>query len=79
MSAWLQVIYVRQFLDELDNKVIPRDYPDVSSEVADKTIFGSLQFCELFTKLHINPLQGWIVESDREMVLLLGYMHRYAL
>ena len=51
--------------------MIPRDYPEVSSRVADKTIIGSLQFSELFTKLHIHPLQGWTVEPDREMVLFL--------
>ena len=56
----------------LDNVIIPRDYPEVSSRVADKTILGSLQFSELLAKLHIHPLQGWTVEPDKEMVLLFG-------
>ena len=75
----IEVIYVLQFLDVLDNVMIPRDYPEVSSRVADKTILGSIQFSELVAKLHIHPLQGWTVEPDREMVLVFGYMHSYVL
>ena len=63
-----------QFLDVLDNVIIPRDYPEVSSRVADKTSLGSLQFSELLAKLDVHPLQGWTVEPDKEMVLLFQCM-----
>ena len=57
-----------QFLDVLDNVVIPRDYPEVSSRVADRTTLGGLHFEEMFAILHIHPLPGWTVEADKEML-----------
>ena len=57
-----------QFLDTLDNVVIPRDYPEVSTRVADRTIVGSVHFIELFAKLCVHPTRRWIVEPDRDEV-----------
>ena len=57
-----------QFLDVLDNVVIPRDYPEVSTRVADRTSWGSRQFIELSATLCIHPTRRWIVEPDRDEV-----------
>ena len=51
--------------------VIPRDYPKVSTEVADRTTLGSLSFTELCAVLHINPLPGWCIEPDKKQVAAL--------
>ena len=48
--------------------IIPRDYPEVSSKVADRTILGSRQFNKFCATLHIDSLQGWLVEPDRKAV-----------
>ena len=48
--------------------MIPRDYPEVSSRVADRTTVGSLHFSEPYAVVHINPVPGWSVEPDKEMV-----------
>ncbi len=48
--------------------MIPRDYPEVSSKVADRTIQGSLTFVEKCARLTIQSVQGWSVESDKELV-----------
>ncbi len=53
----------------LDNVVIPRDYPEVSTKSVDKTIQGSLTFVETCATLTIHPVQGWSVEPDKELVL----------
>ncbi len=52
----------------LDNVVIPRDYPEVSTKSVDKTIQGSLTFVETCATLTIHPVQGWSVEHDQELV-----------
>ena len=46
----------------------PRDYPEVSSQVADRTTLGGLHFEKMFATLHIYPLPGWTVKADKEMV-----------
>ena len=56
--------------------MIPRDYPEVSTKVADRTTLGSLQFTELCAMLHINPLPGWCVEPDKNKVATL--VHGYS-
>ena len=57
-----------QFLDVLDNVVIPRDYPEVSTRAADKTILRLRHFKEPFATLQTHPLQGWSVYPDKKMV-----------
>ena len=57
-----------QFLETFDNMIIPRDYPEVSSKVADRTILGSLHFKKFCATLHIDSIQGWSVEPDRKTV-----------
>ena len=51
--------------------MIPRDYPEVSTKVADRTTLGSLRFTELCAKLHIKPVPGWCVEPDKNQVAML--------
>ena len=63
----MQLINV-QFLHVLDSVVIPRDYPEVSSRAADKTVLRSRHFKEPFATLHTPPLQGWSVCSDKKTV-----------
>ena len=57
-----------QFLDVLDNVVIPRDYPEVSTRVADRVVLRLRRFEEPFTALNILPLLGWTAQPDKEMV-----------
>ena len=51
--------------------MIPRDYPKVSTDVADRTTLGSLNFTELCAVLHIKPLPGWCVQPDKIQVAML--------
>ena len=60
-----------QFLNVLDNVVIPRDYPEVSTRVADRTIRFGLHFEDMFTALNIHPLMGWTVQPDKKEVYSL--------
>ena len=53
----------------MDEEVIPRDYPNVSREAADRTIQGSLTFVDMCATLNIPPVQGWSVEPDKELVI----------
>ncbi len=48
--------------------MIPRDYPNMSSEAADRTTQGSLTFVDMCATLNIHPVQGWSVEPDKELV-----------
>ncbi len=48
--------------------MIPRDYPEVSSKVVDKTVQGSLKFVEECATLTIQSVQGLSVEPDKEVV-----------
>ena len=57
-----------QFLDRLDNVVIPRDYPEVSTRVADRVVLRRRRLEEPFTALNIFPLLGWTAQPDKEMV-----------
>ncbi len=57
-----------QFLETLDKVIIPRDYPNVSREAADRTTLESLTFVDMFATLNIHPVQGWSVEPDKELV-----------
>ena len=57
-----------QFLEVLDNVVIPRDYPEVSTRVADKVVLRLRRFEEPFTALNVLPLLGWTAQPDKEMV-----------
>ena len=57
-----------QFLETLDTVLIPRDYPNVSREVADRTTQGSLMFVDMCATLNIHPVQGWSVEPDKKLV-----------
>ncbi len=57
-----------QYLETLDKVVIPRDYPNVSSEAADRTTQGSLTFVDMCATLNIHPVQGWSVEPDKKLV-----------
>ncbi len=57
-----------QFLKKLDNVIIPRDYPNVSREVADRTTQGPLTFVDMCATLNIHPVLGWSVEPDKELV-----------
>ena len=59
---------VLQFLETLDNVLIPRDYPEVSSKSIDKTILGSLTFIEMYATLNRPLVHGWSVEPDKETV-----------
>ena len=61
-----------QFLNVLDNVVIPRDYPEVSTRVADRTTLCGLHFEDVCTKLNIHPLMGWTVQPDKKKVYLLS-------
>ncbi len=58
-----------QFLETLDTVLIPRDYPNVSREVAiDRTTQGPLTFVDMCATLNIHPVQGWSVEPDKKLV-----------
>ena len=57
-----------QFLEILDNVVIPCDYPEVSTRVADRVVLRLRRFEQPFAVLNILPLLGWTVEPDKEMV-----------
>ena len=57
-----------QFLETLDKVLIPRDYPNVSRDAADRTTQGSLTFVDMCATLNIHPVQGWSVEPDKELV-----------
>ena len=57
-----------QFLETLDKVLIPRDYPNVSKEAADRTTQGSLTFVDMCATLNIHPVQGWSVEPDKKLV-----------
>ncbi len=57
-----------QFLETLDIVLIPRDYPNVSREAADRTTQGPLTFVDMCATLNIHPVQGWSVEPDKELV-----------
>ncbi len=48
--------------------MIPRDYPNVSRIVADRTTQGSLTFVDMCATLNIHPVQGWSVEPDKKLV-----------
>ena len=49
--------------------MIPRDYPEVSSKVVDKTVQGSLKFVEECATLTIQSVyEGWSIEPDKELV-----------
>ncbi len=48
--------------------MIPQDYPNVSREVADKTIQESRKFVEGNATLTIQSVQGWSIEPDKELV-----------
>ena len=57
-----------QFLETLDKVIIPRDYPNVSREVADRTTQESLTFVDMYATLNIHPVLGWSVEPDKKLV-----------
>ncbi|XP_064389780.1 uncharacterized protein LOC135337741 isoform X5 [Halichondria panicea] len=57
-----------KFLKKLDNVIIPRDYPNVSREVADRTTQESLTFVDMCATLNIHPVQGWSVEPDKKLI-----------
>ncbi|XP_064388689.1 uncharacterized protein LOC135336766 isoform X2 [Halichondria panicea] len=57
-----------KFLETLDNVLIPRDYPEVSSKSIDKTILGSLTFIEMYATLNRPLVHGWSVEPDKETI-----------
>ena len=57
-----------QFLEKLDKVIIPRDYPNVSREVADRTTQGPLTFVDMCATLNIHPVLGWSVEPDKKLV-----------
>ncbi|XP_064389764.1 uncharacterized protein LOC135337740 isoform X2 [Halichondria panicea] len=61
-----------KFLKKLDNVIIPRDYPNVSREVADRTTQGPLTFVDMCATLNIHPVLGWSVEPDKELILRSG-------
>ncbi len=48
--------------------MIPRDYPEVSSNSIDRTTQGSLMFFDMCATLNIHPVQGWSVEPDKKVV-----------
>ena len=53
----------------LDTVLIPRDYPEVSSKLIDRTTQGPLTFVDMCgATLNIHPVQGWSVEPDKESV-----------
>ena len=60
-----------QFLNVLDNVVIPHDYPEVSTRVADRTTLCGLHFEDEFTILNIQQLMGWTVQPDKKKVYSL--------
>ncbi|XP_064404111.1 uncharacterized protein LOC135349511 isoform X2 [Halichondria panicea] len=53
---------------KMDEVVIPRDYPNASRKVADRTTQGSLTFFDMCTTLNIHPVQGWYVEPDKKLI-----------
>ncbi|XP_064384971.1 uncharacterized protein LOC135333882 isoform X4 [Halichondria panicea] len=57
-----------KFLETLDKVIIPRDYPNVSREVADRTTQESLTFVDMCATLNIHPVQGWSVEPDKKLI-----------
>ena len=57
-----------QFLEELDTIVIPRDYPAISSEAVDRTIFEPLSLVELHARLTVVSAPGWRVDSNKKTV-----------
>ncbi len=59
---------ILQFLETLDKVMIPRDYPEVSSKLIDRTTQESLTFFDMCATLNIDPVQGWSVEPDKELV-----------
>ncbi|XP_064385076.1 uncharacterized protein LOC135333972 [Halichondria panicea] len=61
-----------KFLETLDTVLIPRDYPNVSREVADRTTQGPLTFVDMCATLNIPPVQGWSVEPDKKSILRSG-------
>ncbi len=52
----------------MDEKVIPREYPEVSSKSIDRTTQGSLTFVDMCATLNIHPVLGWSVEPDKKLV-----------
>ena len=48
--------------------MIPRDYPAVSSEAVDRTIFESLSLVELNARLTVVSAPGWRVDPNRKTV-----------
>ncbi|XP_064384751.1 uncharacterized protein LOC135333672 isoform X2 [Halichondria panicea] len=57
-----------KFLETLDKVMIPRDYPEVSSKLIDRTTQESLTFFDMCATLNIDPVQGWSVEPDKELI-----------
>ena len=62
-----------QFLETLDTIVIPRDYPAISSEAVDRTIFEPLSLIELQARLTMVSAPGWRVDSNRKTVCHLQF------
>lgn len=55
----------------LDNDLIPKDYPEVSSSAVDRTTVGPLSFSELQARLTVvSAPSGWRVDPDRKMVYI---------
>ncbi|XP_064385034.1 uncharacterized protein LOC135333939 isoform X4 [Halichondria panicea] len=52
----------------MDEKVIPREYPEVSSKSIDRTTQGSLTFVDMCATLNIHPVLGWSVEPDKKLI-----------
>ena len=48
--------------------MIPRDYPAISSEAVDRTIFEPLSLIELHARLTMVSAPGWRVGSNRKTV-----------
>ncbi|XP_064384761.1 uncharacterized protein LOC135333677 isoform X2 [Halichondria panicea] len=57
-----------KFLETLDKVIILQDYPEVSSKSIDRTTQESLTFVDMCATLNIDPVQGWSVEPDKELI-----------
>ena len=54
-----------QFLEKLDNHIIPHDYPSISSKAVDRIVREPLCFMDQEAKLEIPHIPGWTSTADQ--------------